>query len=84
MACRGPSRQASNANRVNRSASYGAAVAASTVDSLLTELEDGVVMPEQVVRRSLASRLSQLATTTVLAAVAILGSILLCELTRKR
>ncbi|GAA2754060.1 hypothetical protein [Amnibacterium kyonggiense] len=59
-------------------------MAASTVDSLLTELEDGVVMPEQVVRRSLASRLSQLATTTVLAAVAILGSILLCELTRKR
>ncbi|TDS77697.1 hypothetical protein CLV52_2657 [Amnibacterium kyonggiense] len=54
------------------------------MDSLLTELEDGVVMPEQVVRRSLASRLSQLATTTVLAAVAILGSILLCELTRKR
>ncbi|MGT2426738.1 hypothetical protein [Amnibacterium kyonggiense] len=58
-------------------------MASSTVDALLEELEHGVVRPELYSRRSLASRLSQLAITTVLAAVAIFGSLLLCELTRR-
>lgn len=58
-------------------------MASPTVDGLLTELEYGVVIPEQSAPRSLASRFSQLFITTALAAVAIFGSILLCELTRE-
>jgi len=55
--------------------------AASTVDRLLRELENGLVVPQRYSRRSLYGRYEPLLATTVLAFVAVIGSVLLHGLT---
>lgn len=49
---------------------------------LLAELESGFVVPERYSRTSVYGRCEPLFLTTALAVIAVVGSMLLCELTR--
>lgn len=53
----------------------------SSVDALLKEMESGFVVPELYSRTTLPARLSGIVLATMLASVAVFGSMLLCELT---
>ncbi|WP_375386848.1 hypothetical protein [uncultured Amnibacterium sp.] len=55
-----------------------------SLDRLLAELDDGIVVPQRYSRRSLYGRCEPMIATTLLAFVAIIGSMLACELTRRR
>ena len=54
---------------------------ADALAGLLAELAAGHVVPERYSRRSLYGRCEPTLITAVLAMVAVLGSVLLCELT---
>lgn len=54
-----------------------------SLELLLRELDAGLVVPERYSRRSLYGRCEPLLGTTLLALIAVLGSMLLCEATRR-
>ena len=56
-------------------------IAPSTTAVLLAELESGSVVPERYSRLSVYGRCEPLFLTTAIAAIAIVGSMALCELT---
>lgn len=57
---------------------------ADALAGLLAELAADRVVPERYSRRSLYGRCEPTLITTVLAMVAVLGSVLLCEFTAQR
>lgn len=54
------------------------------IEVLLMELRNRLVVPESYSRRSIAGRLAPVLLTTVLALVAVIGGMLICELTASR
>lgn len=63
---------------------YRARVKSTSTTILLEELRTGLVVPERYSRRSLCGRHEQLAATTAAACAAVLGSIVLREMTKPR